>query len=468
MANIFDTIGNPGAQFVGNTLLGLIQAGRAGGRRPAPPTPSTRNTELETTRPRTGLNLSPSQQAILGDSSSFGSQLPRQAEISIQDIMESFLGDEFRNAEAINELNERLRSNVAGAQSEFGEALGNIRSTRGDLDRAVAEGQANFDAGREALNAGVQAVVNQVKTFRSDFREIYTNITSMRGDVLAEARDNTAALMVNASNGITLQVGQALEDQRAAIQAQGIPQAQIDNQLAQVAANGIRMNGDLLTQVGAEENARISDLSVRTGQWVADISNAFTQASGSVIASAASSFTTLATARANLETGAADWRSRMTAMRADLDSMFAQTAMAGRVDLHNMQSAIMDPVIRLGPIMEGVWSLRIGLEDLEHQYQLENFNIENSIDGIFFESTRSAFNRLGSINEARHQEGVARNIASQNRTAAVGTSVLGAFTSKPGTSDPGSSATFQSGVPFNSGQGPIVSNFTPQVGPPPA
>lgn len=404
----------------------------------------------------TGTQMTPQMESLLGPSNlprffgQGGSQpsLPGTNELNISDIVSGYYEDAFRRAGAQEAGNQRIRGQVGQYQTSLADALSRI----GDVGRELREetlpyGEAAYDRARTGINQAeqrattdtaqvVQNVGDTIQAFYRTANTLYSDAMQLRGEVLADAKNNTAALLVNASTSVQKQTQQQISDMAGEMRAMGMPEAQVQSQLGQVAASGQAQIGDLLGTIGAQENARLSSLQTETAKFVTGLAAPIVATTGQVLQAGMGEVgasvrnlsnirTQLAEVRSNLENDAANWRGSVTQMRSNIESIYSQVALGGRMDIFNMISGIEDPVVELGPIMEGAMSLYIGLEELEYANNVGFYALEDAMYADFFNNARAAFSRAQDVAEARRNLSHGETEASLNRGASIASAALG-------------------------------------------
>jgi hypothetical protein len=266
---------------------------------------------------------------------------------------------------------------------------------------------------------------------------MYSQLVHGGAALLGNIRDQTAARMIEAGDAIPRQTQAAISDYEGQARAMGLPEQNIMHTSAAIAADGAKKLGDMLTEVGLSENERYTSASLQVYGQLAGFQTARASATAGMLSGAAGQAASvganataarveLAKSSAALEASSAEWESSVVGMKGNLGALYGQIAIDGNMGVASLLALVEDPVVQLGPIMESAWTAYHGLEDLEYTYRVGNYQQLMANLDDFWGRITSGFDRLATINEARHQEGVQRNIASQNRAAAIGGSVISA------------------------------------------
>jgi hypothetical protein len=369
----------------------------------------------------------------------------------------------FRTYEAQKTWNQRLlERGVAPLEAELAASGDTLAAFMSDITgQTIPRGEMAFQRGRTAIAQAAQQAAETAKTslsatagmidrFRTEANTLRLSVGAMRGEVLKNAKSNTAILLSQASEGIRDNTERQIADSMAEMRAQGVPEAQVRNHAAQISATGQATLGNMLQQIGAAENQRLSDLEVSTGQWVADAASLAMQGTGEVIAEGmrqtgetfrnlTTTRASLAEATANLEQQHADWRASISGIIGDVQAAFTQLRLAGRVDVANLLTNIVEPVVAMGPILEGTLDMALGLEDLDYQYRVGTWSMENAIDTRMWDTIQASLNRGVQVQQQERAIEAQEEIASRNRIFGLagsiteaGGSVAGGFAAKPG------------------------------------
>jgi hypothetical protein len=363
--------------------------------------------------------------------------------------MSSYLGDEWRNFQAQQDRKSAITTQISNFRESLKGAQSGIDAARTDLMTSTRLGEEAFARGREALSgvvpgaerdtaSTIRAMSAMVQSFNNTVKQSYKRIGDMRGETLELFRSQVAVQLSDASNAVLLSTSQTMSDTAAEMRAQGVPEAQITNQLAMISADGQRTLGDMRAKIASNESARYATIALETGKWVSDLSQVATNTGAYVLSAAAQEIgaglrnlsqvrNDTAKAQAGLEQASAEWRSNQSLIRSQIESYAAEMSLKGEAAISELVLAIEEPLLQVGDIMQGMFTLSMGLEDVEYQYNVNDFALRGQIDEAFFHDLSNAFDRLGELNVARHAEGVAATNASQNRTSAIGGAVIQAF-----------------------------------------
>lgn len=403
---------NPLLNLIFQGGMGLIEQNQVG-RPPAPPSYSNRVGG----QPTFGMPNAGGQQLPRGSQQFTGQRanatIPNPSEMTLADILSAGVNDAFNRATAQQNSNERIMPQIDAYGKSLDETIGSVRDAQAQIPGARAQGEKGFaDASRQIGAAGqiaeygavyaAKQADDKVKQFFQTANAATSGMMQLRGEVLGNAKAQTATLLADASASVSESTRQQMSEMEAGMRAAGVPEGQIQSQLAQVSAAGQNKIGDMLRQIGSSENARLSGLDVETGKWISDVRNATVTSGAAVLAQAsgdiAGVMNNLATTKANLASteayvanSAATWRTGMISMQGDLSALMGKLALGGRVDMVNMLSMIQDPVIELAPIMESVFSAAVGLEQLDWENSLTSYDVNAQWIDIPFERISSAW-----------------------------------------------------------------------------
>jgi len=373
------------------------------------------------------------------------SAIPGASSISLNDILSQSVNDAYSSARSQNERNNRLRGVASDYKTGLAETINRLKQDKLDIAKGRIQGEKDFDAAnrevRRAMGASTRSAAESLKTtmslyndFKTTAASMYSSMASSSAQIMSETRDNTAAKLVDANEAISMQTRSQIADTQAAMQAAGVPQAQMQRELATIANNGAKMQGDILQKVAVGENERISNLARDLNGQMTTMAATITNASASMASSTASEMgTTRRSAEANrvalvgmwsdLKEKGAQYRSDQLQVGATLDTQIGQFATSGQVALAQMHAAIRQPVVALGPIYEAIFSATLSLEGLQYGYEMDRFNTGDAVSARFVEQVNNAMQRLANIEEQRHQERVADNRANQQMVAQIGMGV---------------------------------------------
>jgi hypothetical protein len=368
-------------------------------------------------------------------------------QIGMQDVANAYTGDLI----AIGQEQDRLaneqqdRMGLFNAQWQAGQGFLLDSIERAGLTTQYGRGligagqQALQDAGEEARETtaqGVQAVADLVSKFSHESETLRSAVDMYASDVMANARNNSAVLLAQASDGVLAQTQQLVQQMEAQMLAQGVPIAQVQNQVAQIRAQGAKTLGDMRNQIGVAENDRLTrveaDMAKMRAQTTNTLINAWagvTTAAGSEVMGGAKNLATiqagLAQANAELNTNAAYWATQDNASAASIRNVYATFATMGAETMFNMVSQIHLPVLEWGGVLDGLVNMSEGAEVGEYQLAMQEFGVSDAISSRMVNAFMGALDTQLEYGMWDHQLELQQHIASQNRTASTASSIAG-------------------------------------------
>jgi len=431
-----DFLSEPITNMVGQGLLGLWQSSRASDRKPDLP---------NFTSPLSGghVQLNARQEQYAGGSRS----MPLSRNSNVADIQRQFATDATNQAQSQSEQNERLLglSSLIGNRTQT--ALDQNQGAQRDLANTLRHGNNLFGAARSQIGAtrdrvnqiaatsirSTGAIMNQ---FAGVAKGLRADMASLRGEAMANAKDNAAIRMAQATDAVTNQTAQAVSDVSASMYAQGLPATAAADTIGKVLASGMKQNGDLQRQISIDENTRLSNLERDWGQMSTSLDAALGTTAGSVavggmreiggaLGNLAAQETALTQYNAQLADAESTWRAGVNTTRANMAAQYQNMAMAGQNAMMEIHEFVREPIIALGPIMEGAFTMTTDIENFQYQAALSDAGLDNAIDNMAFAPWFEGANNLLQISEQHHAEGVAHREATQDRNANIGLAVGG-------------------------------------------
>lgn len=374
--------------------------------------------------------------------------VPNPADMTLTDLLGAGLNDALLRAQQQESSNRRIQPQIDAYGQALDETTGMVRGASEQLGRDRGAGEKGFaDASRAVSNAGqiaeqgavyaARQADDKVKQFFQNAASATAGMQQLRGEVMANAKAQTGVMLADASASVSDSTRMQMSEMEAGMRAAGVPEGQIQSQLAQTSAAGQQKIGDMLRQIGSSEAQRLSDLDVKTSQWISDIRNATVTTGGGVLAQAsgdiAGTMANLATTKAQLasteayiQNSAAEWRKGMVGMQGDLASLMGKLALGGRVDMVNMLSMIQDPIIELAPILESTFSAAVGLEQLDWENALTSYDVNTQWLDIPFERISSAWTYNQSREQYRSNRAWQEGQNEQAMTGNIAGSLIGA------------------------------------------
>lgn len=434
-------VGNPKVAFGLDMLQNVLRQQRSESRRPAPPTPWSDMQSGQGTAYRVPRNTS---EGIIGAEP--GQRLPVPSEQSPDSLAALFMEDQLNALEAQRRWNERVEGGIEG----YADAIGNLSRGYGEarqgMGEALASGRVRFASGQAALASGMEAVVrstasvfteirNQVNEFKTEFGRMASYVEGVRGEVMQGARNNAAQRLVDETASITFRASETIAEAEAGMRAAGIPEGNIQDTLAKMSLATSQQLGDVQSRVLASENERLSALDAQTGSWVASMASVGTkvlsqvrqaalQGGVSAVANMQSNVAAISKASADLDSIQAQWETSTRMNMALLATEEAKYVMQGRKDIVGLLGMIRDPVMELGPIIEGAWGLDHDLEIEEYQLLLADYDVQNMQDAQYFSAVQNGYATLNNIGMARHEMRAQQTAADQQMAAQIGAAVV--------------------------------------------
>lgn len=387
---------NPVVNMLFQGGMGLLTQALVG-KPPAPPSYANRVSGAQTfgTPQGTGPALPPGSQRFTGLPG--GARLPNPEDMTLTDLLAASVNDAHLRAKQQEASNARLMPQIDAYGQALDETTGMVRGAAGRIPGAWKAGEQGFVDASRAVGAAGQVAESaaaytarqadaKVKQFFQTAAHATAGMQQLRGEVMGAARSQAATLLADASQSVSDSTRMQMSEMEAGMRAAGVPEGQIQSELAQISAMGQQKVGDMLREIGSAENTRLSNLATTTGQWISDIRNATLTTGGAVLAQAsgdiagamnnlAQTKATLASTEAYIADSASKWRASMIGMEGDLAALMGKLALGGRVDMVNMLSMIQDPIIELAPILESTFSDSVGLEQLDWENALTSYDV---------------------------------------------------------------------------------------------
>ena len=280
MAGFGELLGQPLISGALNLATSIFQSLGAQGRRPAQYQPNT-NRGGQNLPAGIRANLQPGEfQRFFGQGGTArpvtgGVTMPTPSRLNLDDVTRTQLQDEVNLAQRGEARDARLQGVIGNYQTALARGDQELGDAGGQARQALNEGRAGFDNARgvqaEALRGinraegdtkamaaqSIASTAALVRDFKQQSASLMANMTSLRGETLANAKNQTAVLLADASQSVKNTADQTMSDTIAEMRAMGVPEAQIQNQVAQIAAEGQQQIGDMLREIGGAANARI-------------------------------------------------------------------------------------------------------------------------------------------------------------------------------------------------------------------